>query len=112
MLFLSLHLVFYLFKSLADVFKHINCKQCNNRNSCNYLVRQNLKSKKRRPTYPKDKVILHQFPRGLHAPSASPFALKLETWLRMANVSYINEFSYQMSNKGKVPWITLNNEVV
>ena len=27
------------------------------------------------------KVILHQFPRGRYAPSASPFALKLETWL-------------------------------
>ncbi len=27
-----------------------------------------------------NRVILHQFPRGLHAPSASPFALKLETW--------------------------------
>ena len=27
------------------------------------------------------KVILHQFPRARYAPSASPFALKLETWL-------------------------------
>ena len=34
----------------------------------------------RRNKYPKDIVILHQFPPGLRAPSASPFALKLETW--------------------------------
>jgi hypothetical protein len=33
-----------------------------------------------RNTYPKDVVILHQFPRGLRAPSPSPFPLKLETW--------------------------------
>lgn len=30
---------------------------------------------------PSNVVILHQFPRGFRAPSASPFALKLETWL-------------------------------
>jgi hypothetical protein len=29
---------------------------------------------------PKDLVILHQFPRGLRAPSVSPFPVKLETW--------------------------------
>ena len=34
----------------------------------------------RRKNYPKDVVILHQLPPGLRAPSASPFALKLETW--------------------------------
>jgi hypothetical protein len=30
--------------------------------------------------YPKDVVILHQVPRGLRAPSASPFPIKIETW--------------------------------
>jgi hypothetical protein len=43
---------------------------------------------KRRRNYPKDTVILHQFPRGFKCPSASPFALKLETWLRMAEIPY------------------------
>lgn len=36
--------------------------------------------KRNEKTYPKDLVILHQFPRGVRAPNASPFALKLETW--------------------------------
>jgi hypothetical protein len=36
--------------------------------------------KTKRKAYPKDVVILHQFPRGFRAPSASPFVLKLETW--------------------------------
>ena len=39
-------------------------------------------------THPKDVVILHQFPRGYKVPSASPFALKLETYLRMADITY------------------------
>ena len=66
----------------------------------------------KRKTYPKDVVILHQFPRGLRAPSASPFALKLETWLRMANIKYQNEHGYEFSSKGKVPFITLNGEEI
>lgn len=76
-----------------------------------YFLRQNLKRKKRRAAYPKDKVILHQFPRGIYAPSASPFVMKLETWLRMTGIPYKNEYSLQMSKKGQVPWITYNNEV-
>ena len=36
----------------------------------------------------KDVVYLVQFPRAGSVPSVSPFALKLETWLRMADVKY------------------------
>ena len=36
----------------------------------------------------KDKVILHQLSRGSVTPSPSPFVLKLETYLRMANIPY------------------------
>ena len=42
-----------------------------------YLYR---KRKTLRKSYPKNVVILHQFPDGLHAPSLSPYCLKLETW--------------------------------
>ena len=41
-----------------------------------------------RAAYPKDTVILHQIPRGPHAPSLSPFVVKLETFLRMVKVPY------------------------
>ena len=33
-------------------------------------------------------VILHQFPRNQFGPSPSPFALKLETYLRLAKITY------------------------
>jgi Ca2+/Na+ antiporter len=45
------------------------------------LIAKFLISRRKKATkYPKDIVILHQFPRGLRAPSVSSFALKLETW--------------------------------
>ena len=53
-----------------------------------YYIKVRITRKRRRALFPKNKVILHQFPRGLHAPSASPFVMKLETWLRMAGVPY------------------------
>ena len=36
----------------------------------------------------KNVVVLHQFRRASYAPSPSPFALKLETYLRMAEIPY------------------------
>ena len=46
------------------------------------LIKFYLKRKEKalRKSYPSNVVILHQFPDGLHVPSASPFCLKLETW--------------------------------
>ncbi len=53
-----------------------------------YLVVRQWKKKKNSKTFPRDVVILHQFPRGLRCPSPSPFALKLETYIRMAGIPY------------------------
>ena len=53
-------------------------------------------------------VVVHQLGRGTRAPSLSPFPVKLETFLRLAKIPYVNDFSGTRSSKGKTPWITLD----
>ena len=60
----------------------------------------------------KDVVILHQFPRARYCPNPSPYPIKLETFLRLHDINYVNDFEEPMSDKGKSPWITLNGENV
>lgn len=38
--------------------------------------------------FKKDVVYVYQFPRSLVIPSLSPYCLKLETWLRLADINY------------------------
>jgi len=58
-----------------------------------------------------DVVYLYQFPRVKFVPSMSPYCLKLETWLRMADVTYENvdipPFSVT-SREGMLPFVELN----
>ncbi|KAK3088431.1 hypothetical protein FSP39_019144 [Pinctada imbricata] len=62
--------------------------------------------------HPKDTVILHQIGRGPYAPSLIPFAMKLETYLRMAKIPYQNAHSLKTSSKGKWPWIEFNGQAL
>ncbi|XP_054710544.1 failed axon connections-like [Uloborus diversus] len=60
--------------------------------------------------YEKDVVYLYQFTRCPTLPSASPFCLKVETWLRMAEIKYENvdhKLKYK-SRKGQLPFIEVN----
>jgi len=57
---------------------------------------------------PKDKVLLHTTARCKTLPSASPFAIKLESYLRLANVPYELETADAIGPKGKLPWLTYN----
>lgn len=52
-------------------------------------------------------IVLHQFPPALGLPNASPFCLKLELYLRMADLPYRNRYTLnlQRAPKGKLPWI-------
>ena len=45
----------------------------------------------------KDVVILHAFERGRFCPNLSPFPIKLETFLRMADINYEYETVYALS---------------
>lgn len=57
----------------------------------------------------KDVVVLHQFERATNMPHLSPFALKLETFLRMADIKYeVDIEEPQSMQRGKCPWITIN----
>jgi len=55
-------------------------------------------------------VYVYQFQRTAAIPSFSPFALKLETWLRMANVAYENVETpfWLRSKEGMLPFVELN----
>jgi len=54
------------------------------------------------------KVILHQCPRGYNTPCISPFSLKLETFLRVANIPYEVKYTAQPHLKNS-PWLTVGD---
>lgn len=65
----------------------------------------------RRKAYPANTVVLHQFPKPSDSPILSGPCLKLETWLRIAEIKYENEYSFfERSSQGQMPYITLNNQ--
>ncbi|ESO85993.1 hypothetical protein LOTGIDRAFT_129996, partial [Lottia gigantea] len=67
---------------------------------------------RRKKKYPKDVVILHGVGRGPYCPSLSPFVLKVETYFRMNRIPYQLEPGFEMSSKGKIPWIEYNGEII
>ncbi|XP_052094046.1 failed axon connections homolog isoform X2 [Mytilus californianus] len=75
-----------------------------------YVAWKKITSKAPKKDHPPDTVILHQIGRGPYAPSLTPYAIKLETYLRMAKIPYENVHSFAYSKKGKVPWIEYNGE--
>ena len=63
-------------------------------------------------TVPNGTVLLHQPPISDGVPMISNFALKLETYLRMADIPYENSFVPKNSSKGKIPWIEYNGKKI
>lgn len=58
-------------------------------------------------------VTLFQIPGGWGEPSASPFCIKLECYLRMAGVPFESKFGDpRKAPRGKVPWIEDNGNVI
>ncbi|KAF0293161.1 Failed axon connections [Amphibalanus amphitrite] len=60
----------------------------------------------------KDVVVLHTYPRGTTVPNISPFALKIETYCRMAGIAYVIDTEEPMGGKLMSPWITINGEEI
>ncbi|XP_048758676.1 failed axon connections homolog isoform X2 [Ostrea edulis] len=76
------------------------------------VIRRRRKREKK--VYPPNTIVHHQMGRGPYAPSLTPFAVKLETYLRMAKVPFLNEHDSvtNKSSKNKVTWIECNGEEV
>ncbi|KAJ8411508.1 hypothetical protein AAFF_G00163160 [Aldrovandia affinis] len=78
-----------------------------------YLLHELLVIRKEQDMDSTDAIILHQFSRPrTGAPSLSPLCLKIETYLRMADLPYQNYFDGKLSPQGKMPWIEYNSEQV
>ena len=56
-------------------------------------------------------IYLCQFPCSPKMRSISPFAIKLETWLRLTGIQYTNVYTSTFSKSTKqIPYIELNGE--
>ncbi len=54
-------------------------------------------------------ITLHQGPAAWGIPNISPFAVKLETWLRMAELPYqVRPADMQRAPKGKTPYVDID----
>lgn len=60
------------------------------------------------PKWKKDVVYLVQVNVAKEVRTISPFALKLETWLRLAKIPYENVYSLKPGSKGQTPYIEFN----
>ncbi|XP_067666037.1 failed axon connections homolog [Haliotis asinina] len=106
-------------ESLLETFRNLEPSQkiiygfgCAVVTTVSVVALRKLTRKETREEYPRDTVILHQIGRGPYAPSMTPFAVKLETYLRMARIPYQNVHGMKPSPKGKVPWIEYNGQPI
>ncbi|XP_066272996.1 failed axon connections homolog [Branchiostoma lanceolatum] len=70
---------------------------------------------KTRENYEPGKVYLHQHVPASGLPSLSPFCLKLEMYLRLADIPYENVYKslgMEPGPKGKIPWIEYNGRAM
>ena len=70
------------------------------------LAKKLLQGKKTKRATKPGTVVLHQFPPyAFRVVNGSPPCLKLETFLRMTQIPYENDYSIKFSKKEKMPWI-------
>ncbi|XP_078695084.1 failed axon connections homolog isoform X3 [Branchiostoma floridae x Branchiostoma belcheri] len=67
---------------------------------------------KLRAEFTPGKVYLHAPPPVKAIPCLTPFGMKLETYLRMADIPFEHMYGISMGPKGKIPWIEYNGEAM
>ncbi|XP_019616237.1 PREDICTED: failed axon connections homolog [Branchiostoma belcheri] len=67
---------------------------------------------KLRAEFTPGKVYLHAPPPVKAIPCLTPFGMKLETYLRMADIPFEHMYGRSMGPKGKIPWIEYNGEAM
>jgi len=77
-----------------------------------FKLRPTPPTKLQKKDWEKDVVYLCQFPLCPSDRTISPFALKLETWLRLSGIKYENIHTMKFSSKGQIPYIELNGEQI
>ena len=60
----------------------------------------------------RNRIVLHVFRPTPRVVNGSLACLKLETFLRLANLSYKTDTSRKMSSKGKMPWMEFDGTPV
>ena len=84
--------------------------------STKFLFRESIPKNEcplRKPDYQKDIIYMVQFPVSPFIRSISPFALKLETYLRLKKVPYEPVYTQRFkSKKGQIPYIEINGEQI
>lgn len=56
-------------------------------------------------------VVLHAMGPTRTIVNSSPFVLKLQTFLRMANIEFVHDLKHPFDRKHKMPWIELDGKV-
>ncbi|XP_035692345.1 failed axon connections homolog isoform X2 [Branchiostoma floridae] len=67
---------------------------------------------KLRAEFTPGKIYYHVPPPVKAIPCLTPFGMKLETYLRMADIPYEPMYGRSMGPKGKIPWIEYNGEAM
>ncbi|XP_078695083.1 failed axon connections homolog isoform X2 [Branchiostoma floridae x Branchiostoma belcheri] len=67
---------------------------------------------KLRAEFTPGKVYFHTLPPVKAIPCLTPFGIKLETYLRMADIPYEPMRGFSYGPKGKIPWIEYNGEAM
>jgi len=74
------------------------------------FLKQKPERKLLKDNWERDVVYLCGFPFVPSVRTISPFALKLETWLRLTGIKYENVLTMRFSTKGQIPFIEFNGE--